>query len=93
VRGATSDPAAVSETGQTASYYSGDDGEIQAGVAWPSPRFTDHGDTVTDELTGLIWLKDTNCYGNPYPGFDGDSTAGDGKVTWQHALDFGELDQ
>jgi hypothetical protein len=28
------------------------------------PRFTDNGDgTVTDNMTGLIWLEDTNCPG------------------------------
>ena len=33
-----------------------------SGVAWPNPRFTDNGDgTVTDNLTGLIWLKNANC--------------------------------
>jgi hypothetical protein len=33
------------------------DGEIRAGVAWPTPRFTDNGDgTATDNLTGLTWL-------------------------------------
>jgi hypothetical protein len=27
-------------------------------------RFTDNGDgTVTDNVTGLIWLKNTNCWG------------------------------
>lgn len=58
-------PANVWKTGLKRSYYPGDDGEIQAGVAWPSPRFTDHGDgTVTDNLTGLMWLKDTNCFGD-----------------------------
>ena len=88
VRGTTSDPAAVRKT-ETVSYYPGDDGAIQAGVAWPSPRFTEHADgTVTDELTGLIWLKDTNCMATQYPGFDTDYTAGDGNVHWQHALDF-----
>ncbi len=31
-------------------------------MPWPVPRFTDNGDgTVTDNLTGLIWLKDANC--------------------------------
>jgi hypothetical protein len=43
---------------------------------------------VTDTLTGLVWLQDANCMANQYPGFDNDSTAGDGAVTWQHALDF-----
>ena len=42
----------------------GQDGVWQKGVAWPSPRFTDNGNgTVTDNLTGLIWLKNANCYG------------------------------
>jgi YVTN family beta-propeller protein len=67
----------------------GQDGDKQAGVAWPSPRFTDHLDgTVTDNLTGLMWLKNANCLGTSYPGFDTDGTAGDGAVLWQHALDF-----
>jgi len=57
-------PAPVSKTGQTISYANGDDGEYQKGVAWPNPRFTDNEDgTVTDKLTGLIWLKDANCFG------------------------------
>jgi hypothetical protein len=65
------------------------DGAVLAGVAWPDPRFTDNGDgTVTDNLTGLIWLKDANCINTNYPDFDNDGTAGDGRVTWQHALDF-----
>jgi hypothetical protein len=30
----------------------------------PDPRFIDNKDgTVTDNLTGLIWLKNTNCFG------------------------------
>ena len=30
----------------------------------PNPRFTDKGNgTVTDNLTGLIWLKNANCFG------------------------------
>ena len=40
------------------------DGAMLAGVPWPSPRFTDNGNgTVTDNLTGLIWLQDGNCFG------------------------------
>ncbi|MBC8029076.1 MAG: DUF1566 domain-containing protein [Pyrinomonadaceae bacterium] len=42
----------------------GQDGAIRAGVPWPDPRFTDNSDgTVTDHLTGLIWLKDGNAFG------------------------------
>ena len=53
----------------------GQDGDIQAGVAWPSPRFTDNGNqTVTDNLTGLMWTKDANPLGN--------------YTDWQSALDY-----
>ncbi len=52
------------KTGQTASYATGDDGDLEKGVTWPNPRFTDNSDgTVTDNLTGLIWLKDADCLG------------------------------
>ena len=55
--------AKVPKTGQTTSYATGDDGDLEKGVEWPNPRFTDNGDgTVTDNLTGLIWLKDANCF-------------------------------
>jgi hypothetical protein len=65
--------AAVAKTGQTSCWNqsgalvdctgTGQDGEYQAGVS-VSPRFTDNGDgTVKDNLTGLIWLKNANCFG------------------------------
>jgi hypothetical protein len=55
-------PAPVGRTGVTGSYNPGDDGDLEKGVAWPNPRYTDNGNgTVTDRLTGLIWLKDANC--------------------------------
>lgn len=48
----------------------GQDGDLRTGAAWPNPRFTVNmqGDgitpngTVTDNLTGLIWLKDPGCF-------------------------------
>jgi hypothetical protein len=53
----------------------GQDGDIQAGVAWPEPRLTDNGNgTVTDNLTGLMWSKNANLPG--------------GHKTWQEALDY-----
>jgi len=66
-------PAAVPKTGQTTCWDrngyeidcagTGQDGEYQKGVA-VDPRFTDNGDgTVTDNLTGLIWLKNADCFG------------------------------
>jgi hypothetical protein len=51
--------APVEKSGQTSTYATGDDGDKEEGIAWPTPRFTDNGDgTVTDNLTGLIWLQD-----------------------------------
>jgi hypothetical protein len=56
-------PAPIAKTGQTVSIAPGDDGALRKGVAWPNPRFTDDANgTVTDNLTGLIWLKDANCF-------------------------------
>ena len=55
--------AGVPRTGQTISYGTRDDGALQKGVAWPNPRFTDNANgTVTDNLTGLIWLKNGNFF-------------------------------
>lgn len=58
-------PTQVPKTGQTSSTVTGDDGNLQKGVAWPSTRFTDNGDgTVTDNMTGLVWLQDADCRGD-----------------------------
>ena len=52
------------KTGQTVSYYNGDDGDLEKGVAWPDTRFHDNGNgTVTDSLTGLMWTKNANQAG------------------------------
>ncbi|MCG3201228.1 MAG: hypothetical protein NFCOHLIN_01094 [Gammaproteobacteria bacterium] len=67
-------PAPVPQTGQTKCYSeteveidcagTGQDGAYRAGVPWPTPRFADNLDgTVRDNLTGLLWLKDANCFG------------------------------
>jgi hypothetical protein len=56
--------ALVAATGQTTIHAIGDDGFYHKGVPSPDPRFTDNLDgTITDNLTGLIWLKNGNCYG------------------------------
>lgn len=95
----------LSKTGQSICYNSagsklicegtGQDGETLEGVSWPTPRFTDNSnETLTDRLTGLIWLKDANCMEMNYSSFDADDDTvatyddEDGNVTWQHALDF-----
>ena len=68
-------PAAVAKTGQTACWNAGgtsiscagtgQDGALVKGVS-VSPRFQDNLDgTVKDLLTGLIWLKNANCFGSP----------------------------
>ena len=48
---------------------SGQDGEFQRGMVWPEPRFVINPDaTISDSLTGLMWLKDGNCFGDlPWP--------------------------
>lgn len=52
------------KTGQTHRYAPDDDGTLLEGVAWPDQRFTDNGNgAVTDNLTGLVWLKNANCFG------------------------------
>ncbi|MCD4748770.1 MAG: DUF1566 domain-containing protein, partial [Thermoanaerobaculales bacterium] len=58
----------------------GQDGDIQPGVAWPNPRFIDNTDgTVTDMLTGLVWLKDASCA-------DLAGTNTTGRANWTTAL-------
>lgn len=72
-------PAQIAETGQRTSYATYDDAyfaltpSLKVGVPWPAPRFTDEGDCVTDNLTGLMWTKDGNL---------------DGGKTWQGALSY-----
>lgn len=70
-------PAPLARTGQSSTQPQnpappGSDGALQKGVAWPAPRFTDNGDgTVTDNLTGLVWLKNMSALG---------------QLTWSNAL-------
>ena len=53
----------LAATGQTAIYATGDDGSSKHGVAWPGARYTDNGNgSVTDNLTGLIWLKNAGSF-------------------------------
>lgn len=56
--------APLRRSGQTTSYHTRDDGALQKGVAWPTPRFADQGDgTILDLLTGLVWMKNAYCWG------------------------------
>jgi len=55
IAGCTPPPAALTATGQTTPYATGDDGDIKAGAAL---SYTDNGDgTITDNNTGLMWEK------------------------------------
>ena len=89
------------KTGQTTCYSgteyfqsisctgTGQDGELQTGLAWPNPRFTDNGDqTITDNLTGLIWTKDANMMKTHNPIVDAAGIPIDKGVNWQQALDY-----
>lgn len=79
-------------TGQTTTFYPGDDGDLQIGVPIPANRFTDNSDgSVTDIFTGLMWVKDGNLLATRNPGFDQDRTIGDGDIDWKTALNYIEL--
>ena len=39
---------------------SGQDGEYNASILWPAPRFEAGDNTVTDFLTGLMWTKNAS---------------------------------
>jgi hypothetical protein len=85
-------PAVLPKTGQTGCYDTagsviscatttaqGQDGALQMGVAWPSPRFTDNGDqTLTDNLTNLVWVQDVFVYSPACPAY----------TDWPGALDY-----
>lgn len=55
-------PASVAASGQQTSFAAGDDAALKKGRAWPSQRFIDNNNgTVSDALTGLVWLKNAGC--------------------------------
>lgn len=59
----TSGTVMLPKTGQTIRRTTNDDGDLRKGAVWPIPRFTDnHNGTITDNLTGLAWLKNANCF-------------------------------
>ena len=80
-------PRVVFRTGQTTCFQTdgsevsclgtGHDGELLSGAEWPVPRFPDNADgTVTDNLSGLVWLENADCAGIP---------------GWVDALTFGDV--
>lgn len=67
---------ALPKTGQTVMFATGDDGDLEKGVTWPSPRFIAGTGSevacVTDNLTGLMWVQSPDQV----------------QRTWQQALDY-----
>ncbi|OGW32947.1 MAG: hypothetical protein A2X58_05855 [Nitrospirae bacterium GWC2_56_14] len=77
------------QSGQTTIYSATDDGDMRAGNPWPAPRFSDNRNgTIVDNLTGLFWCRDADLMKGRDTRFDSDGTAGDGAITWQHALEY-----
>jgi hypothetical protein len=71
------------KTGQTAMYWSYDDGFSQNGIAF---SYTNNGDgmTVTDNVTGLMWAKDgaqAGCNSNT-------TLVWTSAINWVHGLTF-----
>ena len=95
----TGQTACYDTTGAVAacSGTSGQDGNLLTGTAWPNPRFEanasapDSGNTVTDNLTGLVWTKDDASRINVQCSGGTGCQAGlctVGGTSWQEALDF-----
>jgi len=84
-------------TGEIDCAGTGQDGETQIGVGWTETRtygpcdadrfLSNASGTISDNMTGLEWSP-ANIIASRDPGWDQDDTPADGKVTWQHALDY-----
>ena len=72
----------VIKTGQTTSFYSGDDGDTELGLSEPANRFEEQNiggdDIVIDHHTGLMWPKSTA----------GAACNNNVQLTWMAAIDF-----
>jgi hypothetical protein len=76
----TSPGVKLARTGQTTCYDSsgatvactgpaaGQDGALQPGAAWPSPRFTVATGCITDNLTGLTWVRNPDTVQRTWSG-------------------------
>ena len=71
----TAFPGGLLKTGQTTVHQEGDDGTYQKGFS--GTRFADNGNgTITDNATGLMWIKDHNAVGAPF----------NAQMTWTNAI-------
>jgi hypothetical protein len=85
----------VVKTGQTPTFpftaVTGSDGDLQKGVAWPTPRFSDNSNgTVTDNLTGLIWLANANCTETVGGVIKNSALSWSNAITWSNNLASGD---
>jgi hypothetical protein len=63
VRGASGAAVILPATGAIEPFGPRDDGTMALGAPLPQSRMIDHGDgTLTDALTGLVWLKKADCF-------------------------------
>ena len=67
VKGSDGGAVTLPATGAYVTFSSGDDGDLEYGAQLPTPRMRDNGNgTVTDTLTGLVWMKQANCINQPW---------------------------
>lgn len=71
------------KTGQTTSFETGDDGDLEKGLPASGDRWTDNGDnTVTDNVTGLMYPDSIESLPEPFTtGLGGPNT-----LTWADAI-------
>ena len=62
VKGTSGGAVTLQATGGYVTFARGDDGSLEYGTPLPTPRMVDNGNgTVTDTVTGLVWMKQANC--------------------------------
>ena len=69
VKGSSSGAVKLQASGAYVPFAKGDDGSLQNGAPLPFPRMRDNNDgTITDLVTGLVWLKQANCINQNWAG-------------------------
>ncbi|MDD2366026.1 MAG: DUF1566 domain-containing protein [Desulfuromonadaceae bacterium] len=74
--------ACLGPSGSVSCAGTGQDGELQIGAAWPTPRFIVNSDqTVTDTISGLAWSREAS---SPGPS----ACKPNESMSWQNALNY-----
>ena len=69
VKGASGMTVTLPSSGSYVPFAPGDDATLEVGPALPAPRMIDNGNgTMTDSLTGLVWLKSASCIDDTWSG-------------------------